>query len=187
MKVGVISDTHGLLRPEAVAALQGCEQIIHAGDIGSPEILEQLAQIAPLHVVRGNNDQDAAWAEQVQDRADPRRRGRRQADPTPAASAPQVRPERRGPCSDPRMPAGRRVTPVRTCGTTVPTRASPTTAGGPPTARPGLPRIPLFGRPWPTIRLPTAGARRIAARRTSARGSWRSHPFQTACAAPRRR
>ncbi|MDT9631754.1 metallophosphoesterase family protein [Pseudomonas sp. JV449] len=67
MKVGVISDTHGLLRPEAVAALQGCEQIIHAGDIGSPEILQQLAQIAPLHVVRGNNDHDAAWAEQVPD------------------------------------------------------------------------------------------------------------------------
>lgn len=66
-RVGVISDTHGLLRPEAVAALQGCEQIIHAGDIGSPEILEQLAQIAPLHVVRGNNDKDAAWAEQVPD------------------------------------------------------------------------------------------------------------------------
>ncbi|OPA91111.1 YfcE family phosphodiesterase [Pseudomonas fluorescens] len=67
MKVGVISDTHGLLRPEAVAALQGCEQIIHAGDIGSPEILDQLAQIAPLHVVRGNNDQDAPWAQQVPD------------------------------------------------------------------------------------------------------------------------
>lgn len=67
MKVGVISDTHGLLRPEAVTALQGCEQIIHAGDIGSPEILQQLAQIAPLHVVRGNNDQDAPWARQVPD------------------------------------------------------------------------------------------------------------------------
>ncbi|WPN25954.1 metallophosphoesterase family protein [Pseudomonas marginalis] len=67
MKVGVISDTHGLLRPEAVVALQGCEQIIHAGDIGSPEILQQLAQIAPLHVVRGNNDQGAPWAEQVPD------------------------------------------------------------------------------------------------------------------------
>ena len=66
-RVGVISDTHGLLRPEAVAALQGCGQIIHAGDIGSPEILQQLAQIAPLHVVRGNNDQDAPWAEQVPD------------------------------------------------------------------------------------------------------------------------
>lgn len=67
MKIGVISDTHGLLRPEAIAALQGCEQIIHAGDIGSLEILEQLAQIAPLHVVRGNNDQDAEWARQVPD------------------------------------------------------------------------------------------------------------------------
>lgn len=67
MKVGVISDTHGLLRPEAVAALQGCEQIIHAGDIGSPEIIEQLARIASLQVVRGNNDQDAAWAAQLPD------------------------------------------------------------------------------------------------------------------------
>ena len=67
MKIGVISDTHGLLRPEAVAALQGCEQIIHAGDIGSPDILDQLALIAPLHVVRGNNDQDAAWAQEVPD------------------------------------------------------------------------------------------------------------------------
>ena len=56
MKVGVISDTHGLLRPEAVAALQGCERIVHAGDIGKPDILEQLAAIAPLYVVRGNND-----------------------------------------------------------------------------------------------------------------------------------
>jgi putative phosphoesterase len=62
MKIGVISDTHGLLRPEAVAALQGCEQIIHAGDIGKPEILEQLAAIAPLQVVRGNNDLNLEWA-----------------------------------------------------------------------------------------------------------------------------
>ena len=65
MKVGVISDTHGQLGPEAIAALQGCEQIIHAGDIGAPEILEQLAHIAPVHAVRGNNDQDGAWAQQV--------------------------------------------------------------------------------------------------------------------------
>ena len=62
MKVGVISDTHGLLRPEAVAALQGCERIVHAGDIGSREILDQLQAIAPLTVVRGNNDLEAAWA-----------------------------------------------------------------------------------------------------------------------------
>lgn len=67
MKIGVISDTHGLLRPEAVAALQGCEQILHAGDIGGADIVEQLARIAPLHVVRGNNDQDAPWACQVPD------------------------------------------------------------------------------------------------------------------------
>ncbi|WCM49432.1 metallophosphatase family protein [Pseudomonas sp. WJP1] len=67
MKVGVISDTHGLLRKEALAALQGCERIIHAGDIGKPEILDQLALIAPLHVVRGNNDLAAAWAEHLAD------------------------------------------------------------------------------------------------------------------------
>lgn len=67
MKVGVISDTHGLLRPEAMAALQGCERIIHAGDIGSPEILETLASIGELHVVRGNNDLGADWAGNVAD------------------------------------------------------------------------------------------------------------------------
>ncbi|MEO6677352.1 MAG: metallophosphoesterase family protein [Pseudomonas sp.] len=67
MKIGVISDTHGLLRPEAVAALEGCERIIHAGDIGSAQILEQLTAIAPLYVVRGNNDLDAPWATQIPD------------------------------------------------------------------------------------------------------------------------
>ncbi|MBC3372610.1 metallophosphoesterase family protein [Pseudomonas sp. SWRI92] len=67
MKVGVISDTHGLLRPEALVALQGCEQIIHAGDIGSPGILETLASIGELHVVRGNNDLDADWAAGIAD------------------------------------------------------------------------------------------------------------------------
>jgi putative phosphoesterase len=67
MKVGVISDTHGLLRPEALAALEGCERIIHAGDIGSPDILDQLASIAPLHVVRGNNDVGAPWAAHLDD------------------------------------------------------------------------------------------------------------------------
>lgn len=68
MKVGVISDTHGLLRPQALAALEGCERIIHAGDIGSPEILDQLALIAPLYVVRGNNDLGADWAGPLADR-----------------------------------------------------------------------------------------------------------------------
>ncbi|RON44248.1 YfcE family phosphodiesterase [Pseudomonas frederiksbergensis] len=67
MKIGVISDTHGLLRTEAVAALEGCERIIHAGDIGSAEILDQLTAIAPLYVVRGNNDLDATWAKQIPD------------------------------------------------------------------------------------------------------------------------
>ncbi|MBI3624551.1 MAG: metallophosphoesterase family protein [Candidatus Rokubacteria bacterium] len=61
MLVGVISDTHGLLRPEAVAALQGSDVIIHAGDIGRPEVIEQLREVAPTFAVRGNND-EGAWA-----------------------------------------------------------------------------------------------------------------------------
>lgn len=59
--IGVISDTHGLLRPEAEAALAGVELILHAGDVGKPEVLERLAQIAPVKAVRGNNDRDA-WS-----------------------------------------------------------------------------------------------------------------------------
>lgn len=55
-RIGLISDTHGLLRPQAVDALRGCDHIIHAGDIGGPEILAALAAIAPLTAVRGNND-----------------------------------------------------------------------------------------------------------------------------------
>jgi putative phosphoesterase len=54
--VGVISDTHGLVRPEALAALGGCERIIHAGDIGSTDVLDALAAVAPVSAVRGNND-----------------------------------------------------------------------------------------------------------------------------------
>jgi putative phosphoesterase len=60
--VGIISDTHGLLRPEAVAALTGADLIIHAGDVGKPEVIEALRAIAPTHVVRGNID-TASWAE----------------------------------------------------------------------------------------------------------------------------
>ena len=56
MIIGVISDTHGLLRPGAVAALKGVDQILHAGDIGGPEILDSLARIAPVTAVRGNVD-----------------------------------------------------------------------------------------------------------------------------------
>ena len=62
--IGVISDTHGLLRPEAVKALAGVELIIHAGDIGNPQVLEALAQIAPVHAVRGNTDR-ADWAAEL--------------------------------------------------------------------------------------------------------------------------
>jgi putative phosphoesterase len=62
--IGVISDTHGLLRPQAVEALQGSALIIHAGDVGRPEILEELRRIAPVVAVRGNVDRDA-WAEQL--------------------------------------------------------------------------------------------------------------------------
>jgi putative phosphoesterase len=56
MLLGLISDTHGLLRPEALAALQGADRILHAGDVGAPEILTALEQIAPVTAVRGNID-----------------------------------------------------------------------------------------------------------------------------------
>jgi putative phosphoesterase len=59
MKIGLISDTHGLVRPEALQALAGVERIIHAGDVGGPEVIEALRGIAPVDVVRGNNDKDA--------------------------------------------------------------------------------------------------------------------------------
>jgi uncharacterized protein len=60
-RIGVISDTHGLLRPEAVAALTRVELIIHAGDLGNPQILADLSRLAPVHAVRGNTDR-GAWA-----------------------------------------------------------------------------------------------------------------------------
>ena len=62
--VGVISDTHGRLRPEAVVALRGVDAIVHAGDIGTPDVLERLGAIAPVTAVRGNNDR-GAWAEKL--------------------------------------------------------------------------------------------------------------------------
>ncbi len=61
LRVGLISDTHGLLRPEARAFLIGCDYILHGGDIGGQEILDELALIAPVIAVRGNNDTEA-WA-----------------------------------------------------------------------------------------------------------------------------
>jgi uncharacterized protein len=62
--IGVISDTHGLLRPEAVEALRGVDLILHAGDVGSSEVLETLKGIAPVVAVRGNNDK-GEWAEEL--------------------------------------------------------------------------------------------------------------------------
>ncbi|MGB7548902.1 MAG: metallophosphoesterase family protein [Terracidiphilus sp.] len=56
MKIGVVSDTHGLLRPEVLPALAGVDHILHLGDVGSPAILKSLAAIAPVHAVRGNTD-----------------------------------------------------------------------------------------------------------------------------------
>ena len=68
LNVGLISDTHGLMRPEALEALRGCGHIVHGGDIGKPEVLEALRQIAPVTAVRGNND-GAAWAEGIPETA----------------------------------------------------------------------------------------------------------------------
>jgi putative phosphoesterase len=67
-RIGLISDTHGLLRKEAVEALRGSELILHAGDVGKPEILEQLREIAPVVAVRGNVDKDP-WAKALPETA----------------------------------------------------------------------------------------------------------------------
>jgi len=64
MRIGIISDTHGLLRPEAQRALLGVQLIIHAGDVGAPEILTQLKLIAPVFAVRGNVDTQP-WAQEL--------------------------------------------------------------------------------------------------------------------------
>ena len=64
MHIGVISDTHGLLRPEAIAALRGSDHIIHAGDVGDPEILDALKRLAPLTAIRGNIDK-SSWARRI--------------------------------------------------------------------------------------------------------------------------
>jgi putative phosphoesterase len=61
LRLGVISDTHGLLRPEAIAALRGCDLIIHAGDVGNAEVVERLAALAPTFAIRGNVD-TGTWA-----------------------------------------------------------------------------------------------------------------------------
>lgn len=65
-RIGVISDTHGLMRAEALAALRGSEIILHAGDIGKPEVLESLGALAPVLAIRGNNDREP-WARKLPD------------------------------------------------------------------------------------------------------------------------
>jgi len=67
VRVGVISDTHGLVRPEAVKALRGVDLIVHAGDIGTPDVLDQLRAIARVVAIRGNNDR-GAWARTLPER-----------------------------------------------------------------------------------------------------------------------
>jgi putative phosphoesterase len=66
LRIGLISDTHGLLRPEALAFLAGSDQIVHGGDICDPAILDALAAVAPVTAVRGNNDR-GAWAERLRE------------------------------------------------------------------------------------------------------------------------
>ena len=62
-KIAILSDTHGLLRPEVLDRIAGCDVIIHGGDINKPEIIDRLKEIAPVYVVRGNNDKE--WAENI--------------------------------------------------------------------------------------------------------------------------
>jgi uncharacterized protein len=64
MMIGVVSDTHGLVRPELVTAIKGSDLILHAGDIGSADVLVELGAIAPVVAVRGNND-NGKWADQI--------------------------------------------------------------------------------------------------------------------------
>ncbi|HET9404563.1 MAG TPA: metallophosphoesterase family protein [Burkholderiales bacterium] len=64
IRVGLISDTHGLVRDEAVAALKGCRHILHAGDIDTLDVLAELRKLAPVTVVRGNNDR-GSWADAI--------------------------------------------------------------------------------------------------------------------------
>jgi putative phosphoesterase len=63
MRIGVVSDTHGLFRPQLIEALAGVERILHLGDVGKPSILEELAKIAPVTAVRGNVDREGLCAD----------------------------------------------------------------------------------------------------------------------------
>ncbi|HVE54955.1 MAG TPA: metallophosphoesterase family protein [Ramlibacter sp.] len=67
LRIGLVSDTHNLLRPEVLAFLRGSDHILHAGDICGPEVLEALARIAPMTAVRGNNDR-GDWARDLRER-----------------------------------------------------------------------------------------------------------------------
>jgi len=69
LRLGVIADTHGLLRPEALDAMRGCAAIVHAGDIGTPAVLDALQELAPLHAIRGNID-TAPWAQALPETLD---------------------------------------------------------------------------------------------------------------------
>ena len=62
-RIAVLSDTHGLLRPEVLDKINGCDAILHGGDINKQAILDELAKIAPVYAVRGNNDQE--WADHL--------------------------------------------------------------------------------------------------------------------------
>jgi uncharacterized protein len=64
LRIGLISDTHGLVRESAIAALSGCRHILHAGDIDKPDVLDKLRAVAPVTAVRGNNDR-GAWANDI--------------------------------------------------------------------------------------------------------------------------
>ena len=78
MKIGVLSDTHGLLRPEALERLVGCDRLLHAGDVGSPAVLEALRRVAPVTAVRGNVDVHgpvASLPAEVHEALDPARPG----------------------------------------------------------------------------------------------------------------
>jgi putative phosphoesterase len=63
-RIGVVSDTHGLIRPQMLSALEGVEAIVHAGDVGSPDVLDALLKIAPVYAIRGNVDTEA-WAREL--------------------------------------------------------------------------------------------------------------------------
>ena len=74
-RIGLISDTHGLIRPEALSALRGVELIVHAGDIGKPEVLEALQTVAPVAAIKGNND-TGSWARRIPEILDLNVKGR---------------------------------------------------------------------------------------------------------------